>query len=65
MGDIPEVVPLQETGLRKHSKLCVGQTNAGKLSCNIVTGVTVLMTQSVTHVLPSGLHKVRYIHMNT
>ena len=41
----------QETGLCKHSQLCVGHTS-GKLPDNIVTGVTVLVTQSVTYTLP-------------
>ena len=60
MGDIPEeVISRQATGLCEHSQLCVGHTS-GKLSCNIITGVTVLMTQSVTHILPSGLHKVHH-----
>ena len=40
-----EVTPQQETGLCKHSQLCVGHTS-GKLPDNIVTGVTVLVTQS-------------------
>ena len=60
MGDIPEeVISQQETGLCEHSQLCVGHTS-GKLPYNIVTGVTVLMTQSVTQTLPSGLHKVHH-----
>ena len=58
MGDrTEEVIPQPETGLCKHSQLCVGHTS-GKLPYNLVTSVTVLMTQSVTHTLPSGLHKV-------
>ena len=46
-----EVVPQQETGLCEHSQLCVGHTS-GKLPDNIVTGVTVLVTQSVRCTLP-------------
>ena len=57
MRDISkEVTPQQETGLCKHSQLCVGHTS-GKLPDNIVTGLTVLMTQSMTYILPSGSHK--------
>jgi len=66
MGDRPEEVsiPLQETGLCEHSIMCVGQTS-GKVPYNTVTGVTVLMTQSVTHTIPSKLHiKVRHTHMH-
>ena len=62
MGNIPEGTTLQqETGSCKHSQLCVGHTS-GKLPDNIVTGVTVLVTQSVTCTLPSGVHKVLYRH---
>ena len=58
MGDIPEeTTPQQETGLCKHSQLSVGHTS-GKLPDNIVTGVTVLVTQLVTCTLLSGTHKV-------
>ena len=58
MGDIPEeATPQQGNELHDHSLLCVGHTS-GKLPGNIVTGVTVLVTQSVTHTLPSGTHKV-------
>ena len=57
-----EATPQQETGLCKHSQLCVGHTS-GKLPDNIVTGVTVLVTQFVvTHGLPlssaTGVQKV-------
>ena len=62
MGDIllEEVISKKETGLCEHSQLCVGHTS-GKLPFNkkgFVTGVTLLMTQSVTHTLPLGLYKV-------
>ena len=64
MGDIPleEVISQQETGFCEHSQLCVGHTS-GKLPYNkkgFVTGVTVLMPQSITLTLPSGLHKVHH-----
>ena len=58
MQDIAEeVTPQQENGLCKHSQLCVGHTS-GKLPDSIITGVTVLMTQFVTYILPLGLHQV-------
>ena len=42
-----EATPQQETGSCKHSQFCVGHTS-GKLPDNIVTGVTMLVTQSLT-----------------
>jgi len=48
MGDIPEVVPQQETGLCKHSKLCVSHTSV-KLRCNVVTGVTCSVDGTVSN----------------
>ena len=42
MEDIPEgATPQQETGMCKHSQLCIGHTS-GKSPDNIVTGVTSL-----------------------
>jgi len=67
MGGIPEevIIPQQETRLYKNAQLCVGQTS-WKVPYNTVTGVTVLMTQSMTHTVPSRLHiKVRHTHMHT
>jgi len=67
MGGIPEevTIPQQETGLCEGTQLCVGHTS-GKFSNNIVTGVTVLMTESMIHTVPSRLHiKVRHTHMHT
>ena len=58
MGDTSEeATPQQETGLCKYSQLCVGHTS-GKLPDNVASGVTVLVAQSITHILPSGLQKV-------
>jgi len=66
MGDrLEEVtIPQQETGLYKNSQLCVGQTS-WKVPYNTVTGLTVLMTQSMTHTVPSRLRiKVCHIHIH-
>ena len=43
-----EATPQQETGMCKHTQLCLGHTG-GKLPDNIVTGVTVLVSRSVTY----------------
>ena len=62
-----EATPQQENGLCNHSQLCVGHTS-GKLPDNIVTGVTVLMTLSVTCTLPFKVRHLcklwRYMHVH-